>query len=80
MLKGMLEVTVEPLLTDANNWYVAADPWSIPTLEIGFLGGKEAPEIFMDENFERDVIRYKGRVVFGGAVMDYRGFYGSIVA
>ena len=36
-------------------------------------------EIMVEEGFDRDVIRYKGRVVFGGAVMDYRGFYGGIV-
>jgi len=80
VLQGMMEVLVEPLLTDANNWYVIAKPSSIQTIEMGFLGGRETPEILVKEDFDRDVIWYKGRVVFGGAVVDYRGFYGAIVA
>ncbi|MCX6646199.1 MAG: Mu-like prophage major head subunit gpT family protein [bacterium] len=79
ILQGMVEVLVEPLLTDANNWYLIAKPSSIATVEVGFLGGREIPEILVKEDFDRDVIWYKGRMVFGGAVMDYRGFYGGIV-
>ncbi len=78
VLQGMVEVLVEPLLTDANNWFLIAKPSSIQTLEIGFLGGRETPEILVKEDFERDVIWYKGRIVFGGAVLDYRGFYGAL--
>jgi hypothetical protein len=80
MLKGIVQVIVEPLLTDANNWYVVAKPSSIATIEVGFLGGRETPEIMVKEDYDRDLIWYKGRLVFGGAVMDYRGFYGSIVS
>ena len=80
VLQGMVEVLVEPLLSDANNWYLAAKPSSIATIEVGFLGGRETPEILVKEDFDRDVIWYKGRMVFGGAIMDYRGFYGGIVA
>jgi hypothetical protein len=79
ILQGMVEVLVEPLLSDANNWYLIAKPSSIATVEVGFLGGREIPEILVKEDFDRDVIWYKGRMVFGGAVMDYRGFYGGIV-
>ena len=74
------EVLVEPLLDDTNNWYLVADPSSIATVEIGFLNGKQTPDILMREDFEREVIWYKARLVFGGAVMDYRGFYGAIVS
>jgi hypothetical protein len=79
VLKGMVDVLVEPLLTDPANWYLVAKPSSIATIEMGLLGGRETPEILVKEDFERDVIWYKGRIVFGGAVLDYRGFYGSIV-
>jgi hypothetical protein len=37
------------------------------------------PEILVREDFEREVLWYKARLVFSGAVMDYRGFYGAIV-
>ncbi len=80
VLQGMVEVVVEPLLTDSNNWYLVAKPSSIPTIEVGFLGGRETPEVLVKEDFDRDVIWYKGRIVFGGAVLDYRGFYGAIVS
>ena len=80
VLQGIVEVLVEPLFTDANNWYLVAKPSSIPTIEMGFLGGRETPEILVKEDFERDVVWYKGRIAFGGAVLDYRGFYGAIVA
>jgi hypothetical protein len=79
VLRGLVEVLVEPLLTGTINWYLVAKPSSIATLEVGFLGGRETPEILVKEDFERDVIWYKGRLVFGGAVLDYRGFYGAIV-
>jgi len=79
VLQGLVEVLVEPLLTDANNWYLVAKPSSIPTIEMGFLGGRETPEILVKEDFERDVVWYKGRIAFGGAVLDYRGFYGALV-
>ena len=65
---------------DANNWYVVAKPSSIATIEISFLKGVQAPQVFMKEDFDREVIWYKGRLVFSGAVMDYRGFYGGLVA
>ena len=78
-LQGIVEVLVEPLLGDANNWYIVADPKSIATIEVGFLNGKQTPDVLMREDFEREVIWYKARLVFGGAIMDYRGLYGAIV-
>ncbi len=76
---------VEPLwvpeLTDANNWYLAADPLLVDTVEIGFLEDMQDPELFVEDNplagsgFNADKVRYKIRHVYGGAVLDYRGFY-----
>ena len=80
VLHGIVEVLVEPLLDDTNNWYLVADPSSIATVELGFLNGKQTPDILMREDFEHEVLWYKARLVFGGAVMDYRGFYGALVS
>jgi hypothetical protein len=80
------KVHVVPHWTDANNWYATADKGDVPLIEIGFLGGQEEPEIFIQDNpsqgslFSNDQIKYKIRHVYGGAVMDYRGFQGSLVA
>ncbi|MBC7964235.1 MAG: hypothetical protein H7Y05_14985 [Steroidobacteraceae bacterium] len=70
---------------DINNWYTVADPADIPTIEIGFLDGKEEPELFVQDlpsvgsMFSNDRITYKIRHIYGGAVEDFRGFQGNIV-
>jgi len=79
VLKGIVDVIVEPMLSDPDNWYLVAKPESVATIEIGFLAGRETPEIFMREDFDHDTVEFKGRLAFGGAVLDYRGFYGSLV-
>jgi hypothetical protein len=72
--------------TDANDWALAADPADIPGLEIGFLDGKEEPEMFIQDNptvgsmFTNDQVTYKIRHIYGGAVADFRAFDKSVVA
>ncbi|MEK6710831.1 MAG: hypothetical protein AABZ64_09655, partial [Nitrospinota bacterium] len=76
---------VEPLwapeLTDANDWFLVADPALMDTIEVGFLEDQQEPELFIEDDpaagsgFSADKLRYKIRHVYGGAVLDYRGFY-----
>jgi len=79
------EVIVNARWADQNNWYLAADPKDIPTIEIGFLDGREEPELFVQDMpnvgsmFSNDQLTYKIRHIYGGAVMDYRGLQGNIV-
>jgi len=81
-----LEPLVIPHMTDANNWYMAADKGDVPLIEVGFLGGRQTPELFVQDlpsqgsMFTEDVITYKIRLIFGVAVLDYRGWYGAVVA
>lgn len=81
-----LDYLVLDHLTDATNWYLIADPALCPTIEVGFLNGRDTPELFtqMDPSvgsmFNNDSITYKIRYVFGGAPIEYRGLYGAIVA
>lgn len=71
--------------TDADDWYLAADPADITGIEIGFLDGNEEPELFVQDNptsgsvFTNDQITYKIRHIYSGAVIDYRAFQGSVV-
>ena len=80
-----LDYLVVDYWTDTNNWFVACDPAMCPTIEIGFLNGKEDPELFTQNDptngsvFNADVLTYKIRHVYGGAVEEYRGLYGAIV-
>lgn len=83
---GLDTLIVLPYWTDANNWWVVADPRTIPTIEVGFLQGREEPQLFVADNptvgsmFTADKIDYKIKFVWGVAVLDYRGFFGGIVA
>ncbi len=78
---GYCEVIVAPQLASATYWTLAADPRVIYTIEVGFVGGHVNPLLFVQDqplfgnNFTNDVITYKVRHEYGGAVVDYRGFY-----
>ncbi|MDE3074724.1 MAG: Mu-like prophage major head subunit gpT family protein [Chloroflexota bacterium] len=78
---GYAEVIVSPQLTNAVEWYLVANPRMVDTIEIGFVGGQVNPVLLVQDsplmglNFTQDVISYKIRHEYGGAVVDYRGFY-----
>lgn len=82
---GITPITVD-YWTDTNDYWVTADVSQTPMIEIGFLGGREEPELFVQDTpnqgsmFSNDQITYKIRHTYGGAVLDYRGFVGGIVA
>jgi hypothetical protein len=62
-----------------------ADPADIPTIEIGFLDGREEPELFVQDNptvgslFTNDKITWKIRHIYGGNVTDFRGATKAVV-
>lgn len=63
----------------AGTWYLLADPQVVDTIEFGFLGGRREPELFEENElagrfFEFEEKRFRGRMIFGGAVIEYRGF------
>ena len=61
--------------TDANDWCTVASPTVLPVLEIGFLDGREEPELFVQDQpnagsmFSNDKTTYKIRHIYGGAVL-----------
>lgn len=74
---GELEVITTSRINAASAWYVLADPAQVDTIELGFLGGREVPEVFEEaqssgHEFAYDERRWKSRIVFGGANLDYR--------
>ena len=85
-LHNQLEVVSVPQFTDTNNWYLFADPAVLPTIEIGFVGGQETPELLLQDAptdgqvFTNDQISFKVRWEFGGGWLDYRGAYIGEVA
>lgn len=78
-----LSVIVVDYWTDTNDWWLVADPSQVPTIEIGFLNGNETPELFLQDAptlgnvFTNDKLTYKIRHIYGGAVLDFRGFFGA---
>ncbi|HLY66679.1 MAG TPA: Mu-like prophage major head subunit gpT family protein, partial [Chloroflexota bacterium] len=78
---GYCEVIVSPQLSNTAEWYLVADPRTVDTVEVGFVGGQVNPVLLVQDqplfgmNFTQDVISYKVRHEYGGAIVDYRGFY-----
>jgi len=72
--------------TDANNYWVFADPTKIPIVELGFYGASDQPELFVadmptsEHLFMADKVGWKIRFIYGYALLDYRGTYGSEVS
>ena len=83
-----LEVIVEPFITSATAWYVLADPNDCPVIEVGFLDGKETPDLLIKRadtvnlaggedpyGYEFDDIWYKVRHDWALALAYYQGIY-----
>lgn len=92
VLSGIVEPVVEEYLTDANDWYLFADPNEAPVLAVGFLNGKETPDIMLRDpgmrlvlggsdpySMEFDEIVWKVRHEWGNGVFDWRGAVKSVV-
>jgi hypothetical protein len=71
---------VVPYWSSTTKWILVADPNEIPTMEVGFYQGRQTPELFTQSDpnvgsmFDRDVITYKIRHIYGAAILDWRGF------
>lgn len=79
-----LEVIRVPYWTDTNNFVTMGDPSKVEGIEIGFLDGNETPELLQEaansgSDFTNDQVRYKLRHIYGGAIVDWRPFVGSVV-
>jgi len=77
---GKLEVVVVPWLNSATEWYLLADPKQHDTMEVAFLKGRREPEMWTQDGtqgkaFDKDEIRYKVRLCWGKAWLDYRSAY-----
>lgn len=74
-----LEVVIEPQLDSgvATQWFLAADPAQVDTVEVTFLQGEETPQLDQEWDFDRDVYKYKVRQTFAAAPIDWRGLYSN---
>lgn len=87
-LSGALGIIIDPFLTSATAWYVLADPNDVPINDVGFLAGKQTPDLLVERptmqnlaggddpfELEYDVLWYKVRMDYGGATALWWGGY-----
>ena len=88
------QILREVFLNDSTDWYLFADPNSVPGFAIGFLNGERRPFIGLKNpevrnalgpgvdpyTFELDSVDFKVRLDFGVAAVDPRAAYRSVVA
>lgn len=85
-LKGKVNPVILSLLTDVTDWGMILPPNVADVIEMGYLNGREEPEMFLADSpqseqvFMADKVRYKIRHEYAGAVIDYRTGYKSVVA
>lgn len=85
-LRGKVNGVSVPLLTDASDWGMLLPPNIIDMVEMGYLNGREEPELFVadmpqsEQVFVADKIRHKIRHEYAGAVIDFRSGYKAEVA
>lgn len=83
------KMAIEPIVvrhwTDATDWSLVADPMAYPAAEIGFVGGNEEPELWVQDDatfgsmFNADKITHKVRHPYGGTVLRHETIYGEVV-
>jgi phage major head subunit gpT-like protein len=77
--QGLVPIEV-PTFTDANDWYLVADPNTVATIEVGFYQGRQDPELLIQDQpavgsvFTNDEFTWKIRHIWGLTVLDFRGF------
>lgn len=90
VMSNRLGLIVDPFLTDPTAYYVIADPGEVPLIDIGFLNGKQTPDLLIERpvlqnlaggddpyELEIDIMWYKVRYDFGGATALWWGGYKS---
>jgi hypothetical protein len=81
--RGTLTPIVVNYWTNPRYWFVVGDPKLINTIEVGFLNGKQEPELFVQDMqnvgvmFDSDQIKNKIRHIYDGAPVECRGFHGN---
>lgn len=90
VLQGALGLMIDPFLSSATGWYVLADPADVPILDVGFLNGKQTPDLLVERptmmnlaggddpyELEFDTLHYKVRYDYGGSPSLWWGGYKS---
>lgn len=85
-IKPLTTLGVGRTLATENHWWVITDKRDCELVSVGFPGGRERPDIFVQGKgqetqgsvFDADAITFKVRLIFGVKMVDYRGVTGSL--
>jgi len=72
--QGSMNVIVEPRITN-KNWFAAADPSAIDTIEYAYLEGENGLYTEQENGFNIDGITIKARLFFAAKAIDHRGLF-----
>jgi len=72
-----LTVVSDPELTNKEEWYLAAAPGILPTVEVTYLNGNEAPTMESHISFKNLGIEWRIYLDFGVNLLDFRGILKS---
>jgi len=83
--QNTFDIIVVDYWTDTNDWFLVADPATCPTLEVGFLEGRQEPELATEapgtgSAFTAGKLSYRARIDVGAVMLQWRSFDGNIVA
>ncbi|HCE28482.1 MAG TPA: peptidase S14 [Comamonadaceae bacterium] len=73
IVNGLFRDIVDTPRLSGNRRYLFADPSEAPVLEVAFLDGNQNPYLELQNSFDVDGARYKVRLDYGVAAVDYRG-------
>lgn len=71
-VRGLFRDIVDSPRLSGTRVYAFADPELAPTFEVAFLDGQDAPFLELQNGFDVDGARYKVRLDFGVAALDWR--------
>ena len=72
-------------MIDADDWILLDVSGNAGVIEVGFLNGKQEPQILLADSpregqaLSQDRVVYKFRAEWGLTIADYRGAYKSVV-
>jgi hypothetical protein len=74
-VRGLFRDIVDTAQISGNEWYLFADAGRSAVIEVAFLNGEQAPFLEQQEGFEVDGVKWKVRLDYGVAAIDWRGAY-----
>lgn len=75
MVAGMLSDIVDSPRVPGTSWYLFADPAVAPAIEVAFLDGVQEPFLEMQDGFDIDGARWKVRLDYGVAAVEFKSAY-----